>query len=234
MIRNAASLVVAFALGVIALDAFEQDQLHEHPTWILDACAAAPGRPADPCVFPVEVFDGVAVGLTAYEKGTPDICPAPAVNQRMGAACLTPDPDYVAWVALTRADLSKAIYEGGSPLRGPPRPAEPFWVGVPGDGVWPSFALGSVFGVGLPVNATAPQLPGIPTLDPQSWSDWWDLKMAACAAGEAACSPLQGGGAIDQPTFNTMLAASPFAAALHPFTFTVNGVTITGTTGPPQ
>ncbi|KKM72951.1 hypothetical protein LCGC14_1415470, partial [marine sediment metagenome] len=109
---------------------------------------------------------------------------------------------------------------------------------------WPGFALGSVFGVGLPVNTVGAQLPGIPTLDPQSWSDWWDLKMAACAAGEAACSPLQGGGVMDQTTFDNMLAASPFAAAVHPFSVTVTltraqaldagDVTITGTTGPPQ
>ncbi|KKM88632.1 hypothetical protein LCGC14_1256740, partial [marine sediment metagenome] len=135
MIRTVFVAMAAFSLGVLALDAFQQEQLHERPTWVVDACAPAPGRPADACVFPVEVFAGVAVGQTAYEKGTPDICPAPAVNQRMGAACLTPDPDFITWVALTRADLSKSIYEAGAPLRGPARPAEPFWVGTPGDGV---------------------------------------------------------------------------------------------------
>ena len=135
MIRTVFVAMAAFSLGVLALDAFHQEQLHERPTWVVDACAPAPGRPADACVFPVEVFAGVAVGQTAYEKGTPDICPAPAVNQRMGAACLTPDPDFITWVALTRADLSKSIYEAGAPLRGPARPAEPFWVGTPGDGV---------------------------------------------------------------------------------------------------
>ena len=207
---------IAVALTVLALNAVHQ-QLHEQPTWIEEACAPAPGMP-DPCVFPVEVFGGLAVAQTWYEEGTPQTCPPPAPNQRARSTCVSDDPDFIVWVALTRPDLSKIIFEADSTIYSPPPPASPFWVGVPGDGVWPAFSYGSVFGVGIPVNTPFPQAPTPPFLDAQSANDWWDGKMVDCLAAGAGCGPTPV--PLDQTTFNTMLQASPFAAAVYPVTFT--------------
>lgn len=217
---------IAVALTVLALNAVNQ-QLHEQPIWIVEACA----DPDVICTFPAEVFDGLAVGQSWYEEGTTLVCPPPPLGQRARAGCVSADPDFVTWLAFTRAGapISRVILEADSTIYGPKLPATPINIGTPGDGIWPAYAYGAVFGWGFPITETAPQAPDVPPGDKVAWSDWadrWCLTNATCASA---------GGTMTPAEFETMLQGSSFAAATHLVTFTQpDGTPVTVQTGTPQ
>lgn len=200
-----ASHFSAFFLGGIFTVAVWAAQVPDVPAWILEGCADVV------CVMPAELFDGFRAGQSWYEPGTPTMCADQAAGQ---SGCIGADPDFRAWLELTRANGSRLVLVADSALYGPAG-AVSLNVGYPDDdGIWPAWANGGVFAFGLP----PVQLPVsvVPPADSQAWADWWSASYVDCLTS-GACGPVT----VDPHD--------------HPFTIIMpDGSAFTGTTGPAQ
>lgn len=200
-----ASHLSAFFLGGIFTMAVWSAQIPDVPAWVVDGCAGAV------CTMPAETFDGLRIGQSWYEPGTPTLCADQFAGQ---SGCAAADPDFLAWLELSRSDGSRVVLVSDSTLYGPAG-AVALNVGFPDDdGIWPAWANGGFFAFGSPPI----QLPVtiVPPADSQAWADWWTGRYVDCLDA-GACGPV-----IVNP---------------HDHAFTIimpDGSAFTGTTGPAQ
>lgn len=207
-------LLLAFFVVALVGTPLPQSVNLEVPSWVSSGCVGVT------CTMPAEVFDGFTIGQAWYEKGTPDLCPDQLAGQ---SGCVSADPDFRVWIELTSNDTSKLVLVADSTIYGPSG-AVPLNVGIPGDGVWPAWSYGGAFAFGLP---PVTQTLAFPPVDPVAANLWWDERCALVSCQGPVTL-------MDQAVFNALLAASPFATAVHSVTLTMlDGTEFTGTTGPP-
>lgn len=237
MIKTATYLLT-FSLGVLALHAFQGAP--PTPSWVGVVCADG-----SPCIVtPTDSYEGLAFAIQWLMPDPQDPagtalpwveCPAPAPGVHPQTTCIGGSA-IAHWIVLTRggpAHATQAVDHDvfavtNSPIYGPGRGlSQP----VP-----QPYALGAVMGFGLPANAIAPQAPPVPPGDPAAWSTYLD----SWCLTNPTCGSAGGGGAMTQAQFDALLSASPFATAVHPFSFAItrgealDGDIIIGMTGPPQ
>lgn len=212
---KASYLLLTFFIGALAGVPLSQAVNLEVPGWVNSGCVNVT------CTMPAEVFDVFKIGQAWYEKGTTVLCSSQLAGQ---SGCTNADPDFRVWIELTSNDTSKLVFVSDATLQGPAG-AVPLNVGIPGDGVWPKWAYGGPFSFGLPPVA---QELTFPPVDPLAANLWWDERCAIISCQGPVTT-------MDQATFNALLAASPFATAVHSVTLTMlDGTQFTGMTGPPQ
>ena len=234
--RNVLTVVLALSAGFVggAIRSPNVAQVAPPPVpqWVADLCGDA-----SPCLgLPTFAFEGGVMIGAQWNDDTGECLPA-LPPEHPSANCGA-NPYVAHWVVFTNGNppadhlVGVASTAGGSTpapaaagklmLAGPPPP-----MSVP-----PGLStLGLVVGFGLP-GAPAPQVPALPVLDATAWATWFDASFAAACALSPTCS--SAGSQLSQAEFDAMLAASPYATHVQPFSFTVNGQTIAGTTGVPQ